>query len=221
MPVPALVTPPVPAWSSTTKRVPKPIPASAALPHAPIIDRLSTLSLESTVSAVGKEALLKRADLYRDQARDKEAERDAALKQRRTAQSGSRVSEAFLLAMDARKADALAKTLHGKAERRYYLAHNEDAGKTPAVLGGAAATGPTIDVHRLFLAEAIRKTEDALCDAIRERQPELRVIVGRGSHSKGGKAVLRPALKAEMEKQGLSAQVDTKNEGVLILTWPT
>lgn len=82
----------------------------------------------------------------------------------------------------------------------FFLAHNEDAGKTPAVLGGAAATGPTIDVHRLFLAEAIRKTEDALCDAIRERQPELRVIVGRGSHSKGGKAVLRPALKAEMEK---------------------
>ena len=52
----------------------------------------------------------------------------------------------------------------------------------------------TIDVHRLKLKEAITKVEDALYDAISSGSPELRIITGRGKHSKGGLPVLKIAL---------------------------
>jgi DNA-nicking Smr family endonuclease len=168
----------------------------------------------STISAVGKEALLKRAQLYRDQARDQESEREKALRRQREAKRRKKLGEAFLEGMTARKAGKSALGLHGKAERRYWLAHNDNTATTSSRL-------PTVDVHGLLKAEAIRKTEDALCDAILTSQRQLRVIVGKGNHSKGGLPVLKPAIKSEMESQGLVVSVDPTNDGVLVLTWPT
>jgi hypothetical protein len=57
-----------------------------------------------------------------------------------------------------------------------------------------------IDVHGLFVAEAVKKVETALQTAIWDRRKELRVIVGRGLHSQGRRPKLRPAIMDEMQR---------------------
>ncbi|KAJ7783077.1 hypothetical protein B0H16DRAFT_1297975, partial [Mycena metata] len=59
----------------------------------------------------------------------------------------------------------------------------------------------TIDVHGLFVREAIKKVETSLHAAIRNGRKELHVIVGRGLHSRGGVAKLRVEIPKEMERQ--------------------
>jgi len=58
----------------------------------------------------------------------------------------------------------------------------------------------TIDVHYLRIPEAIRETNKALRDMLLEGGGELRVIVGRGLHSRNKIPVLRPAIITEMKK---------------------
>lgn len=57
-----------------------------------------------------------------------------------------------------------------------------------------------IDVHGLFVPEAIKKVEKSLQTAILNGRKDLRVIVGRGLHSQDGRPKLRPAIEREMEK---------------------
>lgn len=58
----------------------------------------------------------------------------------------------------------------------------------------------TIDVHGLRPMEALQKTEQALRDLLRNGKSSLRVIVGRGLHSKGGVPVLKNYIIAEMQR---------------------
>lgn len=57
----------------------------------------------------------------------------------------------------------------------------------------------TVDVHGLRVAEAIQITEKALREALTSKYPFVRVIVGKGLHSQGGKPVLKQALMKTME----------------------
>lgn len=58
----------------------------------------------------------------------------------------------------------------------------------------------TIDVHRLKVQEAIEKVEQALYDAIVTNTPELRIITGRGNHSKGGIPAIKLAVIGLMQE---------------------
>ena len=58
----------------------------------------------------------------------------------------------------------------------------------------------TIDVHRLKVPEAIEKVEQALYDAIVTQTPELRIITGRGNHSKHGIPALKLAVIGAMSE---------------------
>ena len=58
----------------------------------------------------------------------------------------------------------------------------------------------TIDVHRLKVQEAIEKVEQALYDAIVTNTPELRIITGRGNHSKNGIPTLKLAIIGAMQE---------------------
>ncbi|KAJ7925248.1 hypothetical protein B0H13DRAFT_1600737, partial [Mycena leptocephala] len=78
-----------------------------------------------------------------------------------------------------------------------------------------------IDVHGLFVAEAVKKVETALQTAIWDRRKELRVIVGRGLHSQGRRPKLRPAIMDEMQRQSIPCRIQTDNPGVLILSVPS
>ena len=58
----------------------------------------------------------------------------------------------------------------------------------------------TIDVHRLKVAEALEKVEQALYDAIVTNTPELRIITGRGNHSRNGIPALKLAIIGAMSE---------------------
>lgn len=56
----------------------------------------------------------------------------------------------------------------------------------------------TIDVHRLNVNEAVTEVKRALREARSSGSPELRIITGRGKHSKGNIPVLKKALIQKM-----------------------
>lgn len=57
-----------------------------------------------------------------------------------------------------------------------------------------------IDVHRLKVNEAVKRTEIALRDAYEQGASELRVITGKGNHSQGGIPVLKSAIMTTLQK---------------------
>ncbi|KAK0215971.1 hypothetical protein EDD85DRAFT_798511 [Armillaria nabsnona] len=61
-----------------------------------------------------------------------------------------------------------------------------------------------IDLHGLYVKEAIAYTDAALKEAKLRGESEIRLIVGKGSHSEGGEAKL-------------VAEFDTSNSGVLVI----
>ncbi|KAK0184062.1 hypothetical protein F5146DRAFT_330477 [Armillaria mellea] len=74
-----------------------------------------------------------------------------------------------------------------------------------------------IDLHGLYVKEAIAYTDTALKEAKLRGDSEIRLIVGKGSHSEGGEAILRPAIKGLMHKYQLVAEFDPSNSGVLVV----
>lgn len=59
-------------------------------------------------------------------------------------------------------------------------------------------TLPTVDVHGLLVPEAIRVTEMELRKALLAGHTSIRIITGKGKHSKGGIAKLKPAIMQHM-----------------------
>ncbi|KAF9566814.1 DUF1771-domain-containing protein [Agrocybe pediades] len=74
-----------------------------------------------------------------------------------------------------------------------------------------------IDLHGLYVKEAIARADAAIIQAKAERQHQVKFIVGKGLHSQGGVAKIKPAIEELMRKHQLSAQLDPTNAGVLIV----
>ncbi|KAK0215953.1 hypothetical protein EDD85DRAFT_440476 [Armillaria nabsnona] len=74
-----------------------------------------------------------------------------------------------------------------------------------------------IDLHGLYVKEAITYTDAALKEAKLRGDSEIRLIVGKGIHSEGGEAKLGPAIKGRMRKYQLAAEFDPLNSGVLVV----
>ena len=95
-----------------------------------------------------------------------------------------------------------------------------------------------IDVHRLTVDEAFVQVRKAIRDARGFGAQELRIIVGKGNHSKDKAPVLKPAIISELKKCDachsfltslrfshvyrlhIDAAADSKNPGVLIVKLP-
>lgn len=58
----------------------------------------------------------------------------------------------------------------------------------------------TIDLHGLYVKEAIERTEGAISSAQQRGDQELRVIVGKGLHSQGHVAKIKPAVEDLMRR---------------------
>ncbi|CAE6469837.1 unnamed protein product [Rhizoctonia solani] len=73
-------------------------------------------------------------------------------------------------------------------------------------------------VHeRLYVKEAVKRVESAIRAAQNRGDEELRIIVGRGSHSEGQMARIKPAIEQLLARQHLDSYIDPRNEGVLIV----
>ncbi|CAO3685190.1 unnamed protein product [Rhizopus stolonifer] len=72
-----------------------------------------------------------------------------------------------------------------------------------------------IDLHGLFVAEANQKVEEAIQRCQAGKQDHLVIIVGKGLHSPGQIAKLKPAIIKLVEKYNISCQPDIPNPGCL------
>ncbi|KAG8980651.1 hypothetical protein FRB90_007574, partial [Tulasnella sp. 427] len=74
-----------------------------------------------------------------------------------------------------------------------------------------------VDLHGLYVKEAIDHTEKAILAAQSRGDTQIRVIVGKGLHSQGSVAKLKPAIEDLMAKHQLACNLDPHNAGVLIV----
>lgn len=74
-----------------------------------------------------------------------------------------------------------------------------------------------LDLHGLYVKEAIAKTESAVQAAQNRGDSQIRIIVGKGLHSQGQAAKLKPAIEELMVKYQLNAHIDPQNAGVLVV----
>lgn len=75
----------------------------------------------------------------------------------------------------------------------------------------------TIDVHGLYVKEALAKVDEVIRQAQAQNFPQLRIIVGKGIHSKDHVSHIRPAVEDMLHKYQIAAHVDPKNRGVLVV----
>ncbi|BGP18647.1 hypothetical protein JCM10213_002892 [Rhodosporidiobolus nylandii] len=75
----------------------------------------------------------------------------------------------------------------------------------------------SIDLHGLYVQEAIDYTERAIAQGRQQGWAELKVIVGKGNHSPSHVAKIKPAITSLMERERLTAHLDPHNGGVLIV----
>ncbi|KAF8647175.1 hypothetical protein AX16_007004 [Volvariella volvacea WC 439] len=119
----------------------------------------------------------------------------------------------------ARGDGAAAKTLsnQGKAHQQNMERLNRQASQLIFDQNNKGRPPGEIDLHGLYVKEAIAYTDEALENAKGRGITELRVIVGKGLHSTGGNAKIKPAIEELMRKHRLQAELDPRNAGVLII----
>ncbi|KAI0344547.1 DUF1771-domain-containing protein [Trametopsis cervina] len=132
---------------------------------------------------------------------------------------GHRLSEQSQAAYK-RGEGALAKELSNKCkERRAEMDRlNKEAAEWIFIENNKDSAANEVDLHGLQVKEALEFTERALQDAQRRGDPEIHLIVGKGLHSEGQKAKIKPAVEELMVKYQLVAELDPHNAGVLIVS---
>lgn len=79
------------------------------------------------------------------------------------------------------------------------------------------SAGDEIDLHGLYVKEALFVLQRRIANDIRTNQSHLNVIVGKGNHSANGIAKLKPAVASLCDEANLAHHIDPKNAGVLII----
>ncbi|KDQ21784.1 hypothetical protein BOTBODRAFT_213311 [Botryobasidium botryosum FD-172 SS1] len=74
----------------------------------------------------------------------------------------------------------------------------------------------TIDLHGLYVPEAVEYTNTRLLQATRGGDTIFRIIVGKGLHSKA-EAQLKPAVMEALRKKGVEHELAPKNDGVVLV----
>lgn len=105
----------------------------------------------------------------------------------------------------------------GKAHQRRMEELNKKAADWIYVENNKDSQPGEVDLHGLYVKEAIERTESAIEDAKRRGDHEVHLIVGKGLHSQGNAAKIKPAIEQLMVKHNLVADLDPDNAGVLVV----
>ncbi|KAI0079038.1 DUF1771-domain-containing protein, partial [Panus rudis PR-1116 ss-1] len=139
----------------------------------------------------------------------------------RAVNEGDRMAQCFAQSQEAyqRGDGARAKELsnEGKEHQREMERLNQEASEW-IFRGGLDSKPGEIDLHGLYVKEAITFTDRAIQEARQRGDSELHLIVGKGLHSKGGVAKLKPAIEELIQKHNLVAELDPQNAGVIIVS---
>lgn len=74
-----------------------------------------------------------------------------------------------------------------------------------------------IDLHRLYVSEAIEKLSERIIAAMEKNVAELEVIVGQGHHSGDGTAKIKPSVIQFAENNGMHYTINERNPGRICL----
>ncbi|MCO5566393.1 hypothetical protein L7F22_020070 [Adiantum nelumboides] len=113
------------------------------------------------------------------------------------------------------KVEAKSLSNAAKVQAKLMVEANEKAAETLFNKNNAQRDVGVLDLHGLFVKEAIEKVEERIALCKKLGQKELVVIVGKGNHSKNGKAILKPMVEKYMHEYGLSVTVGKPNDGCL------
>jgi len=139
----------------------------------------------------------------------------------RAKQEGDQMAQCFEQSHEAysRGDGALAKELSnkGKAHQREMEGLNKEASEWIFTENNRDSQPGEVDLHGLYVKEAITYTDRAIQEARRRGDREVHLIVGKGLHSTGHVAKIKPAIEELMQKHQLVAELDPRNAGVLII----
>lgn len=120
----------------------------------------------------------------------------------------------------ARGDKALAKRLSDKSKRELelYRTFNNKAAEFVYIENNKDSAPDELDLHGLFVSEAEYVVKRRLAYELQVNHlSELKVITGKGLHSKSGVSKLKPAVEKLCDESGLPWRVDPQNEGVIIV----
>jgi len=139
----------------------------------------------------------------------------------RAKEEGDQMARCFQESHEAydRRNGALAKQLSekGKAHKRNMERLNGEASEWIFKENNLDSTLGAVDLHGLYVKEAISFTDRAIQQARRAGDSQIRLIVGKGLHSPQQVAKIKPAMEELIQKHHLLAEVDPNNSGVLIV----
>ncbi|KAI0268665.1 hypothetical protein BC834DRAFT_866660 [Gloeopeniophorella convolvens] len=139
----------------------------------------------------------------------------------RANQEGDAMARAFEQshAAYARGDGAGAKELsnEGRAHQREMQRLNEEASAWIFRENNLDSKPGEIDLHGLYVKEAIAHTDRSIVEARSRGDREIHLIVGKGLHSQNHAAKLKPAIEELIQKHNLTAALDPRNSGVLIV----
>jgi len=120
----------------------------------------------------------------------------------------------------AHKDGAAAKELsnEGKAHQREMERLNAEASAWIFRENNLDSKPGEVDLHGLYVKEAITYTDKSIAEARARGDKEIRLIVGKGIHSRNHAAKLKPAIEDFVQKYNLVATIDPENSGVLIVS---
>lgn len=145
-----------------------------------------------------------RADADRETAKYRELSGRA----QRAYDSGKK-EEASQLSKEAASHRTKADQLNGEAAQFVFRANNADSGPDE------------IDLHGLFVREALSALDYRIAAGIRQNETHLDVIVGKGIHSENHIAKLRPAVESYCREHNLRYETKQHNAGVLVVQLPS
>jgi len=135
-------------------------------------------------------------------------------------EAGDQMSRAFQAGHEAyaQGDGARAKQLsnEGKEHKRRMESLNQQAADWIYHANNLDSGPGEIDLHGLYVKEALAKAEAALDAAQRNGDEEIKLIVGKGLHSTNG-AKVKPAIEGLMQRYQLDAELDRNNSGVLVV----
>ncbi|RPA86836.1 DUF1771-domain-containing protein [Ascobolus immersus RN42] len=111
------------------------------------------------------------------------------------------------------KAAAHELSQQSKKEQANADRYNREARDYIFRVNNAGRNMDEVDLHGLYVNEAVEIVRERL-QAERSRGGKgLWVIVGRGNHSEGGVAKIKPAVEQFCREEGLDVEVDERNPG--------
>lgn len=114
-----------------------------------------------------------------------------------------------------RKAEAKALSNKGKAEASLMEKANRMASNAAFQGNNKGRDSWTIDLHGLYVEEAVQRTRESIAKARVEGKEYLIFIVGKGNHSAGGVQRLKPAIEKLAQEEQLSCIPNKPHDGCL------